>query len=143
MGKTIREPSPAPRDKNTLYIEMLKITLRAFNIPDEFYSIGEYTEEAVCLEKKELSWIVYEGERGKKYNIKTHMNCLDACHDIISRVAETEHTEKLLKDFFFNFDKKGFSLSGQANYKSSDLKPDLSPILGKDEFEPRASMAIH
>ena len=54
MGKTIREPSPAPRDKNTLYIEMLKITLRAFNIPDEFYSIGEYTEEAVCLEKKEL-----------------------------------------------------------------------------------------
>lgn len=100
MGKTMREPPPTTKDNNDLYIEILMKALKEFHIPEGFCSIGEYTEEAVCLEKNEPSWMVYEGERGKKYNIKTHMNCRDACYDIISRVSQSNDAEKSLKDFF-------------------------------------------
>lgn len=111
-------------------------TLKKFEIPDEFCSVGEYAEEAVCLEKNSPSWIVYEGERGKKYNIKTHMNCRDACYDIISRVAESDDSEKEMKDFFNQeCEKNRFSRLGYA--------ADIVPIMGTEEFEKRASTALH
>lgn len=97
MGKTSRgTPLMQKENIDLCSIEILVKALKEFHIPKEFYCIGEYAEEAVCLEKKDLSWIVYEGERGKRYNIKTHLNCKDACHDIISRVAESVDDEKKL-----------------------------------------------
>lgn len=144
MGKTLREPTLLPKENNELYIETLKTSLKKFNIPDEFCSFGEYAEEAVCLEKNAASWIVYEGERGKKYNIKTHMDCRDACDDMISRISESDSAETDLKDFFhMECEKKRFSRLGRTDYRKPNGKSDIVPIMGADEFEKRTTTAIH
>lgn len=144
MGKTLREPTLTPKENNDLYIEILKAALKKFDIPDEFCSFDEYAEEAVCLEKNASSWIVYEGERGKKYNIKTHLECRDACYDMISRISDSDETEKDFKDFFqLEYEKKRFCRLGYTDYRKQNTKPDIVPIIGTDEFERRVSTAIH
>lgn len=143
MGKTLRE-SPLTKENNDLYIEILMKALKEFDIPESFCSIGEYAEEAVCLEKNEPSWMVYEGERGKKYNIKTHINCRDACYDIISRVAQSDDAEKGAKDFFNReYEKNRFNRFGYQDYQKQNSKTDIVPIMGSEEFEKKASTAVH
>ena len=131
MGNTLRGTQPAPKDNNDLYIQILKNTLKQSDITDEFCSVGEYAEEAVCLERNTPSWIVYEGERGKKYNIKTHMNCREACYDVISRVAESSDAEKELKDSFNReFEKSRFNRLGYADYTKTISKTEIVPAVG-------------
>lgn len=74
--------------------------LKEFGIPENFYSLGGYAEETVCLEKKGDTWIVYGGERGQKHNVITHINCKSACLDLLSRLAETRVEEERMKIFF-------------------------------------------
>lgn len=144
MGKTLREPTLTPKEDNDLYINVLKTVLKKFDIPEGFCSFGEYAEEAVCLEKNAPSWIVYDGERGKKYNIKTHMDCRDACYDMIARISESTDNEKELKDFFHReCEKNRFSHFGYTDYRKQNNKSDIVPIMGADEFEKRASTVIH
>lgn len=143
MGKTLRESSHIQKENLDFY-EILKRTFKAFDIRDDFWSFGEFAEEAVCLVKNAASWVVYDGERGKKHNIKTYMNCQEACHDLISRIAESDDMEKKLKDFFdLECDKKRFSRLGYSDYKKSSSKSDIVPILGSDEIRERAVTAIH
>lgn len=97
-----------PRIKKTLNeLEALERVLIKFHIPERFYSFGSYVEEAVCIEKKDARWAVYEGERGKKYNIKLYKNIRRACYDLISRVTESNEQEKLLKQEFDREQRRG------------------------------------
>ena len=82
------------------YAEVLDKVLKKYNIPEECYSIGEYSEEAVCLERNTEGWMVYEGERGRKYNIKVHSNVQNACFDIISRIVTSDEEEKGLRNYW-------------------------------------------
>lgn len=75
-------------------------TLKKFSIPERDYSFGEYVEEAICMEKLGLAWIVYDGEKGKKHNEITHINCKSACLDLINRIAGNTNKEKKMKDYF-------------------------------------------
>jgi len=144
MGKILREPPLTQKENNDLYLPILMKALQRSDIPEEFCSIGEYAEEAVCLERHDLSWVVYDGERGKKYNIKTYRNCKEACYDLMSRVAESDEAEKEMKDFFnMECEKIHFQGLGYKNYKKSDNNSDIVPIMGTDEFKPRADTAIH
>lgn len=127
MGKTLHEPT---------LIQILMESLRQFDIPDGFCSVGEYAEEAVCLEKADSSWIVYEGERGKKYNIKTHRNCREACCDIISRVAQSDDSEKEITDLFLQECEK-------IRFTRLGYQDSIVPIRGNEEFDKKASTAVH
>lgn len=70
------------------------------NIPKQYYSIRAYSEEAICIEKQDSEWIVYCGERGNKYDIKSFSIIKEACFDLISRVSENEEIERKMKDLF-------------------------------------------
>ena len=81
-------------------LELLSSSLKKFHISYDSYSIGEYAEEAICIERNGIGWKVYGGERGNKYGMKLHGDCKDACIDVISRVTENDDEEKRLTDFF-------------------------------------------
>ena len=80
--------------------EVLVNVLKGFCIPEQDYSIGEYAEEAICLEKSGADWIVYGGEKGQRHDIKTHADCKSACLDLIARVSGSDDEEKKLAEFF-------------------------------------------
>ena len=143
MGKILREPTLTQKEEIDLYLTILTKALEHSDIPEEFCSIGEYAEEAVCLEKHDPSWVVYDGERGKKYNIKTYRNCKEACYDLMSRVAESDEAEQEMRDFFnMECEKRRFHDLGYKDRKKPDNKPDIVPIMGTEELKPRAGTAI-
>lgn len=73
-------------------------------------SLEGYAEEAICMEKEENEYIVYEGERGNKYNLKRHPKIISAFCDIISRLAESDKEEgKMRHEFIEMLTKKSES----------------------------------
>ncbi|MCI9122836.1 MAG: hypothetical protein HFH35_01975 [Eubacterium sp.] len=48
----------------------------------------------------ENKWIVYNGEKGNKYNTNSFDNIIDACHELIIRLSETDETGQLMIDHF-------------------------------------------
>lgn len=85
--------------KNINCILALKVTLEK-TIPIERYSIREYKEEAICIDKDDDKWIVYDGERGLKHNCKVFKRAEFACHELIYRVSRTTvEKKKVLKVF--------------------------------------------
>ena len=79
--------------------EILSQVLKLHNIL-HLCSLEGYVEEAVCMEKRENEYIVYEGERGNKYNLKKHTKIISAFCDIISRLAESDEEEGKIKNEF-------------------------------------------
>lgn len=71
--------------------------MKDINIPYSYFSIGTYSDEAVCIENIGNKWIIYEGERGKKYNLKRYLFFSHACDDFFSRISETVQQERYLK----------------------------------------------
>lgn len=63
-------------------------------------SLEGYVEEAVCMEKIKNEYIVYNGERGNKCNLKKHTKIISAFWDIISRLAESNEEEGKIKNGF-------------------------------------------
>lgn len=63
-------------------------------------SLEGYAEETVCMEKEEKEYIVYNGERGNKYNLNRHPKIINAFCDIISRLAESDEEEGKIRHEF-------------------------------------------
>lgn len=68
---------------------MVKV-LDANGIPAEYYHVGGYSEEAVCMEKTDAGWIVYVGERGNRYQLTTHETVDWACICLMDQVAKSD-----------------------------------------------------
>ena len=60
--------------------------MNEMGIPKHYYSIGKYGEEALCILFDNEKWCVFEGERGKRFNLHTFKNELDACNYFIERI---------------------------------------------------------
>ena len=104
MGKTLRKAPLLQNENNDLYcIDILYKSLQEFHIPEYLCSVGEYAEEAICLEKSGSDWIVYGGERGLKHDLRPYEDCRDACLDVLSRLSETTDEEKRICQFFDHF----------------------------------------
>lgn len=76
-------------------IRLLNEILEKHNIPKEYYSLTQYCDEAICLEKK-IYWYVYHGERGNKYEIETFNNLNDACIEMIKRLSPDEKSASIM-----------------------------------------------
>lgn len=94
------------RLNNSLYLEKLKSTFEHLGIPSVYYSLNGYSEDAICIEYNNNSWIVYNGERGNKYNINKYKNIQDACDNLILRLSESEEERKQIQNIFENNLKK-------------------------------------
>lgn len=60
-------------------------------VPDHYYSVGGYAEEALCAEKTNDGWGVYFGERGSKFNIRYFAKEADACNYFVAKIKRMEH----------------------------------------------------
>lgn len=78
----------------------LKSSLESAGVSRLAYRIGEYGEEAVCLEKKGNSWIVYNGERGRKNREACFTKIRDACIEVLRRtIPNREELDCRIKNF--------------------------------------------
>lgn len=66
----------------------LQERLNKMKVPKEFYSLGKYKEEALCLEQNGGMWIIYEGERGNKYNPRKYQSEYEACLAFLDRIKD-------------------------------------------------------
>ena len=85
---------------NRLYLRVLKRTLDDVGIPSVYYSLNGYSEEAICIECNNGSWVVYNGERGNKYNINKYKNIQDACANLILRLTESVEEQEQIQSIF-------------------------------------------
>ena len=61
--------------------------LRKTDIPSYYYSVG-YAEEAICIERENEEWIVYNAERGSRFCIKHFASESEACDYFVERVKK-------------------------------------------------------
>ena len=99
--------------------KVLNKALVAYDIPLGYYSFGEFSEEAICIEKENDKWIVYLGERGKKHSITEYTNIIEACMDMIERLAESYDQEKKIKDNFLKNYSKDLNTENNTSRKAA------------------------
>ncbi len=68
------------------YLEALEKVMAKRYSPRE-YNIGGYQEEAICLQSEKLGWIVYNGERGNRYEEVHCDTILKACLEFIRKAT--------------------------------------------------------
>ena len=51
------------------------------------YSIGGYQEDSVCIQPDQFGWVVYNGERGNRYNEIKCDTVLKACLEFIRKMT--------------------------------------------------------
>lgn len=76
------------REKNRLYLANLKSILEAHNIPSIYYSIGDYSEDAVCIECLGNKVIVYSGMRGMQFNAEDFYDIQAACNKVLEKLSD-------------------------------------------------------
>lgn len=85
---------------DALYLKELKIIFDSVGIPSVYYSFNGYSEDAICIEHSADMWIVYNGERGNKYNISKYSDIQDACCNLILRLSESEEERNQIQNMF-------------------------------------------
>lgn len=108
---------------------ILRKVLENIGIPESYYSIGMYKEGATCIEKVGKVYVVYNAERAERYENMKCENELEACEEIILRIAQNNEDFEILKQEFYDtrakevlkevFDNEGipgryYSLEGYA-----------------------------
>lgn len=88
------------RINNASYLKELKSTFDYTGVPSVYYSLEGYSEDAICIEHNDDNWIVYNGERGNRYNIKKYRNIQDACYNLILRLSESEEEYRQMRNVF-------------------------------------------
>ena len=69
-----------------LGITTLKEKLEELKVPKRYYRIGSYGEEALCIIFENGRWVVFEGERGNRYNVHSFTEECDACAFFLERI---------------------------------------------------------
>jgi hypothetical protein len=64
-----------------------KETLKDNYIPKNFYSLGKYAENCVCLEKKNKGWRVYMGQKGASQDVIKYDNENYAIYELFYRLS--------------------------------------------------------
>lgn len=72
--------------EETLNLVSLKEKLEDIKVPQSYYKIGSYGEEALCIIFEDNQWIVFEGERGQRYNAHFFNQESEACMYFLQRI---------------------------------------------------------
>ena len=81
-------------------MRLLKYFMGKQDIRPYCYSIGEYCEESICLEKNAGGWIVYDGERGNHHHEEVYTDFRDAVHELLYRITDNNEQEQQMKEAF-------------------------------------------
>lgn len=82
--------------------EVLRKVLGNVGISESYYSIEGYKEGATCMEKVGKVYVVYDAERAERYRKKECKNELEACREIILRIAQNNEDFEILKQEFYD-----------------------------------------
>ena len=74
------------------YLEALNAVLKE-RYPVNSYSLNGYQEESVCMQFENNLWVVYDGERGNRYNTVQCDTILKACIEFFRKM--THRTEDI------------------------------------------------
>lgn len=81
-------------------IDVLKITLEAFEVSDKAYSFFEEKDNSLCLNFFNNTWITYYKAYNKRSNFKKYNTFDDTCKYIFETFASDEIELKKMKRFF-------------------------------------------
>lgn len=79
------------------YLNALERVLSERYLKSE-YKIGGYQESSVCMETSDNSWIVYNGERGNRYNVVDCDTVLRACLGVMRKLAKDKTNIEVMED---------------------------------------------
>ena len=65
----------------------LRKVLKEFDVPELYYSIGSQVDDSVCIEYINGKWIVYEGTRGHKINVRSFPTVYEAGCELFESVV--------------------------------------------------------
>ena len=127
--KEIRPMVMSYPDNDSGTIDTMEAVLEGNGIPHHLFCVGRYAEESVCVEKTNDGWIVYDGERGNKYDLVKCERLVDACLQVFNRTAESdEQYKKMMAEF-------SSRLSGETSvYEHSEENTDFSEWIKKFEI---------
>lgn len=78
--------------KELMCINALELLLKAHFSEDE-YCLNGPKESAICLEKNNSNWIVYDKERNSRNNEVSFSNVVEACLEMIERMFLSKSDE--------------------------------------------------
>ena len=72
--------------ETTVFLEALE-KIMSERYSSRLYHIGGYQEAAVCIQSSSNGWLVYNGERGNRYNEVKCDTILKACLEFIRKMT--------------------------------------------------------
>lgn len=69
-------------------VGILKLILDQEQVDPMVYSIGEYADEALCIEMIDGKWAVYGGDRGVRHELDLFDSEDEACRDFLERLED-------------------------------------------------------
>ena len=101
------EPLVARIVKEGLYMDMeikciqsLKAVLNR-HFSDRLFNFDRYKEWAICMQKDDGKWLVYQAEKGNHYDEEVCLSVLEACLHIIRKATCLESEIALLDEEFY------------------------------------------
>lgn len=93
-----------PREKNALsiYTDAFTSTLKEFNVPEQYYSVGKIKEESICILSHDSQIEVFIWERGRKRSLKVFKEPKSAFMYAISLMTEDSNEEETLSLSFLS-----------------------------------------
>ncbi len=64
----------------------LRSKLKKLGVSEDYYSIGIYGEEALCIVYENDRWCIFEGERGNRYAVEFFNDEAEACLRFVERI---------------------------------------------------------
>lgn len=79
-------------------LNALEKILKNCHVPASNYSIGEYSDECVCVEGADNSWEVYLACRGTKRDLKRYNKFYNAAADVVERVVGSKYRSQAMME---------------------------------------------
>lgn len=86
--------------KNTVgnKLNALEKILKNCHVPASNYSMGEYSDECICVERLDNSWEVYLACRGAKRDLKRYNKFYNAAVDVVERVVDSKYRSQAMME---------------------------------------------
>lgn len=88
--------------------KILRKVLENVGIPESYYSVVGYKEGATCIEKVGKVYVVYDAERAERYKKTECENELEACREVIRRIAKNNKNFQNLSRSFMILELKKY-----------------------------------
>ena len=145
MKDTLLRREKYVNEKTTIrnrYFIKVRAIIRRYGVPNEYFSLGGYSEDSICLEKEQNFWYIYLGERGNKVYIRQYTTLKDACRGLIEYFASgSKYKNNMLNDF--DNELKRLEVAEKTRYKNSSTHIPNLKIASKRNIKFARTVSAH